>query len=171
MLKYAAIAAVALVGATPAFAADSPSVTGGRVEVLAGWDHVTNSGFKDDGIAFGVAAGYDFELSGTILGIEGEVADSTVKKFGLKAGRDLYAGARIGVEVAPGTLAYAKIGYTNARVTCGSGCGTNLDGIRVGAGVEHQFASRIYVKGEYRYSNYQFGFSRHQLVAGVGIRF
>lgn len=171
MLKYAAIAAVALIGATPAFAADGPAVTGGRVEVLAGWDHVTNSGFKDDGIAFGVAAGYDVEVAGTILGIEGEVADSTVKKFGLKAGRDLYAGARIGVEVAPGTLAYAKIGYTNARVTCGSGCGTNLDGIRAGAGIEHQFASRIYVKGEYRYSNYQFGFSRHQLVAGVGIRF
>jgi len=54
MLKYAAIAAVALIGATPAFAADAPAVTGGRVEVIAGWDHVANGGCKDDGIAFGV---------------------------------------------------------------------------------------------------------------------
>jgi outer membrane immunogenic protein len=171
MLKYAAFAAVALAGATPAFAADPASFSGGRVEAIVGWDHVTNNGLKDDGVAFGVAAGYDFELSGTILGIEGEVADATTKKFGIKAGRDLYIGGRIGVQVAPSTLAYAKLGYTNARVTCGSGCGTNLDGIRAGLGLEHQFASKVYVKGEYRYSNYQFGWARHQIVAGVGIRF
>ena len=46
-----------------------------------------------------------------------------------------------------------------------------VDGVRVGAGVEHQLTSRAFVKAEYRYSNYEQGVSRNQVVAGVGLRF
>ena len=49
--------------------------------------------------------------------------------------------------------------------------GSNLDGIRVGGGVERALGGKSYVKTEYRYSNYQNGVSRHQVLAGVGIRF
>jgi len=54
---------------------------------------------------------------------------------------------------------------------------TNLDGFRVGAGLEYNISPTTYVKGEYRYSHYgdvdgyDIDLDRHQLVGGVGIRF
>ena len=91
-------------------------------------------------------------------------------------------------------MLYAKGGYTNARldVTADNGTATTdenfqLDGWRVGAGVEKSLSSNTYAKLEYRYSNYtkaDFQFAngavtdtfdvdtdRHQIVAGVGFRF
>jgi outer membrane immunogenic protein len=63
----------------------------------------------------------------------------------------------------------------------------NLDGWRAGAGIEHKLGDNIYVKGEYRYSQYREGeveapsglesdrfdvdVDRHQVVFGVGARF
>jgi len=97
----------------------------------------------------------------------------------LKSGRDLYAGGRIGTVLGGSTLLYAKAGYTNAQAKLTSDDGTgqitldksNLDGVRVGAGVEHAVGPRSYVKAEYRYSNYEAGVQRHQGMAGFGFRF
>jgi len=168
MLKYSALAAIAFAAATPAFAQEAPSLSGGHIEAIAGWDHGKFSGVgSDDGILFGVGAGYDFNLTGTfVFGIEGEAALSTVEIAGADAKRDLYAGVRVGTEVAPGTLLYAKVGYTNQRIA-----GFNADGLRVGGGLEHRFSNNLFVKGEYRYSNYELGGARSQLVAALGVRF
>jgi outer membrane immunogenic protein len=175
----AALSAVAI--AAPAFAQDAaagPSYSGAHVEAIGGWDRV-QSGGHDDGALYGVGAGYDLRRGNTVFGIEGEASDSTVREdFGTvtaHAARDLYAGGRIGI-VAGGNLLYAKAGYTNARLSLsGATVGTvdraNLDGVRVGAGVEHALGSRAFVKAEYRYSNYEAGVSRNQVVAGVGLRF
>ena len=172
MFKYAAAALVALAGATPALAQDAESTfTGFRVEGIVGWDNAKlGGGFKDSGIAYGIGAGYDTNIGGGVVGVEVEAADSTVKKFGVKAKRDLYVGIRGGAEVSTGLLLYGKLGYTNARLGAG-GFNVNLDGVRVGAGLEYQVGSNMYVKGEYRYSNYELGITRHQAVLGVGVRF
>jgi outer membrane immunogenic protein len=45
------------------------------------------------------------------------------------------------------------------------------DGLRVGAGVEQAIGRNAFVKAEYRYSNYEQGYSRHQAVGGFGFRF
>jgi outer membrane immunogenic protein len=37
--------------------------------------------------------------------------------------------------------------------------------------VEHALGSRAFVKAEYRYSNYEAGLSRNQVVGGIGLRF
>jgi outer membrane immunogenic protein len=90
--------------AVPALAQDRAPFTGPRVEGLAGWDRVQNNG-HDDGVNYGLGAGYDFQAGKALVGIEGEVADSSVKqcsgsstvadpKFCAKTGRDLYVGAR-----------------------------------------------------------------------------
>ena len=169
MLKFSAFAALAIAGATPALAQDGASFTGPRIEAIVGYDHVKISGLgSDGGLAYGVGAGYDFQLGGAVAGIEAEISDASTKESGLKAGRDLYAGARIGGAVGANTLLYAKAGYTNARVSGGGHI--NLDGFRVGAGIEHSLG-QAYLKAEYRYSNYELGVSRHQVVGGVGIRF
>lgn len=170
-------------------AGDGARFTGARVEGLAGWDRVENQG-HDDGVHYGLGAGYDFQAGGALVGIEGEVADSSVKQcFGsataadpricARTGRDLYVGGRLGTVVGGRTLLYAKAGYTNARakLTSDDGTGrvtlgkTDLNGYRVGAGAEYAIGSNSFVKTEYRYSNYENGFSRHQVVAGFGFRF
>jgi outer membrane immunogenic protein len=113
----------------------------------------------------------------------------------VKAGRDIYVGGRIGYAVSPQTLVYLKGGYTNARFNLeGTDGTTNLsqrldtDGYRVGAGVEYAISPKSFVKLEYRYSNYKkaeydyngttpdssrfnIDTDRHQVVAGVGVRF
>ena len=111
---------------------------------------------------------------------------------GLRTDRDLYIGARVGVAVRPSTLLYVKGGYTNARFKTiyNDGAGNTLnfgnttDGYRIGAGIEQKFnlfGPSGFVKAEYRYSNYRnlnvgstnvdIDLDRHQVVAGVGVRF
>ena len=73
-------------------------------------------------------------------------------------------------------MVYAKAGYTNARFKVRStvaalNAADNLDGVRLGAGVEHMLGDRAFVKAEYRYSNYEAGAERHQAVLGFGYRF
>ncbi|MCW1382905.1 porin family protein [Novosphingobium sp. KCTC 2891] len=111
------------------------------------------------------------------------------------AGRDIYVGGRVGYAMSPSTLLYVKGGYTNARYNLKGTDGTvnlsqrlDTDGWRVGAGVEQKLGQNTFAKLEYRYSNYgkgEFDFNggtpdssrfnidtdRHQVMAGVGVRF
>lgn len=192
MKKIILAALAATVIGTPALAQGAAPFTGFRVEGLVGYDKLKGNGGSRDGLAYGVGAGYDFQLGGVVAGVEGEYMDS--KTDGCRTGfitatdrtcvnakRDLYAGGRIGAAVAPNTLLYAKAGYTNARIgvnymdptTPANNFVTrgNLDGVRVGAGVEQKLGTNLYAKAEYRYSNYEAGVSRHQVVGGVGFRF
>ncbi len=184
-----ALLATAAVAASPA-AAQTTGFTGGHVEAIGGWDKV-DSDINVDGFAYGLGAGYDFDANGLVVGVEGEIMDSTAKKCAdgvlqpgdrmcIKAGRDLYAGARLGTTVgaSKNTLLYVKGGYTNARVEAEYKLGTttttdggNDGGWRVGAGVETKTSNNLLFKGEYRYSDYGDGANRHQVLAGVGIRF
>lgn len=194
---FVAAAAVAL-AAFPAAAQQGP-FTGARAEVLAGYDNVQDGGDGEsegrEGFAYGGALGYDVQVGGAVLGIEGELTDSTTKarsngaivagdRFTVATGRDLYVGGRVGAVISPVALAYAKVGYTNARIETryASGATTleddvNLDGVRVGAGLEYNISPTAYLKGEYRYSHYgeiegyDADLDRHQLMAGVGFRF
>ena len=184
--------AAALMLTSPALAQGDTSFSGARVEGVAGWDRPKAGGEHQDGVAAGLGAGYDFRSGGSVFGVEGEATASTAKdcthnvvvtgdKLCEKARRDLYVGGRVGAVVAPKTLLYAKAGYSNARFSvdykdggtgaANSSSGSNLDGVRVGGGVEHELGTRSYVKAEYRYTNYEKGAERHQLLAGVGVRF
>lgn len=127
-----------------------------------------------------------------------EFDDGDFEGFGIgnvRTNRDLYVGARAGYVVAPKTMVYVKGGYTNAKFDVRSAFGditTNrdidADGWRIGAGVEQAVSNNVFAKLEYRYSNYSKGeidytgevpdsqrfdldLDRHQIVAGVGVRF
>lgn len=104
-------------------------------------------------------------------------------------------GGRVGFPASPQTMVHAKAVYSDARYgLLGTNGTTSLDqhldadGYRLGAGVEHSIDGNAYAKLEYRYSNYsrgEFDFAgrtpdssrftidtdRHQVVAGVGLRF
>lgn len=128
-----------------------------------------------------------------------ETIDGINFTTGIETGRDLYVGGRIGFKVNPRTLIYAKGGYTNTSIESAVEddsdrfeFDSNVDGFRLGAGAEMLFGRNMYGKVEYRYSNYDtidfdddFDFDdidsedsefdidldRHQVVAGVGLRF
>jgi outer membrane immunogenic protein len=186
-LATATAAVVAI--AAPASAQQSAPFTGARVEGLVGWDRLQNGGHNDD-VMYGIAGGYDMQMGGALVGIEGEASDSNNKtcvgagtaidsRTCAKAARDLYIGGRVGKVVGGRTLLYAKAGYTNARVKLTDDNGSDritlahsdLDGVRVGAGAEYAIGPNSFIKAEYRYSNYEQGFERHQAVAGFGFRF
>jgi outer membrane immunogenic protein len=200
ILATALAASTAL--ATPAFAQDADApFTGPRVEGVVGWDRIddgANSGTEaSDGVVYGGQVGYDFQLGGAVLGVEGEVTGSTNKdttnglivagdRFRVSAGRDLYVGGRLGFAAGPRALIYAKGGYTNARINTRYTSGTitadehaDAEGWRAGAGVEFLLSKNLYAKAEYRYSNYSnidgtnadIDLDRHQVVGGIGFRF
>ncbi|MEI9927465.1 MAG: outer membrane beta-barrel protein [Sphingomonas sp.] len=140
--------------ATPRLRPGCQTFTGPRAEAIAGWDHVTDDsiyGSSKDGVVYGGALGYDYQTGKAVFGIEGEVTGASTKdqdsgvlvagdSLRVKAGRDLYAGARVGYAVTPSALLYVKGGYTNARIDQLYASPTttivdhdNLDGWRLGA--------------------------------------
>lgn len=176
MRIFATTALALMAVATPAMAQDG-TFQGPRVEVVGGWDRAQTQGVGGSGFVYGGGIGYDLQRGKTVFGVDAEVTGSTLDKceFGVcaKAGRDLYAGARIGVAATPNTLVYGKIGYSNGRMigyTATQRIADNLDGVRLGAGVERSFGN-VYGKVEYRYTNYSQNVERHQVLGGIGYRF
>jgi outer membrane immunogenic protein len=194
MRKFALAAVLlAATAATPAFAQDAADLSGFRVEALGGYETTDVDDEGTDGIAYGVGLGYDIQAGGAVFGIEAEAMDSTIDEcvpgaviatdsLCAKFGRDLYVGGRVGAVIGSNSLVYAKAGYTNARIgidyddgiagTAGDfTLNDELDGVRFGGGVQFGLGTSAYAKAEYRYSNYQDGFEKHQGLVGLGFRF
>jgi outer membrane immunogenic protein len=217
MRKYLLAALLAGTVAAPAVAQDIRApFTGPRVGAIVGYDNSQPGSSEDsdidgddqsvEGLLYGFDVGYDVDFGGAVIGAEAELTDSTGKvdvestdpdTFGfgsVAADRDIYVGLRAGVLATPNTLVYAKGGYTNAKYNILASDGETeldsdfeLDGYRIGAGVERSFGNNTYGKIEYRYSNYseaEFDFGdggetddfgidtdRHQVAVGVGVRF
>ncbi len=186
LFAAAALAAVA----APAYAQEASNFSGFKVGATVGYESV-NLSYDDlddskGGVLYGLTAGYDYDLGTLVIGVEGEVSDSTVKetatdvlvagdRWKLSAGRDLYVGARLGFPVSHNLMLYAEGGYTNARAKL-----SVSDGYRVGGGIEFANPGH-FARLEYRYSdygNYSYdGFntgiaaSRHQIAVTGGFRF
>lgn len=205
MKKIIVAAAAAAAFATPAFAQEESNFGGFKAGVVLGYDstklEIEDEGGSKGGFLYGVTAGYDLQLGRAVLGVEAEVTDSTTRKRAadllkagdrakLSAGRDLYIGARAGVAFNPTLLGYVKAGYTNARVklnydgvpaTTSFTASDNLDGYRLGAGLEYSPKGNFFGRLEYRYSDYgKFKYqgvntgvetSRHQVAVTAGYRF
>ena len=196
MKKYllAILVTTAGVGAaTPALAQEASAFSGVKIEAIAGGvrDQYGVLG-RNTGVVYGVAVGVDGQVGGMVAGVEAEATESTDDycrynqtvtgdTLCINPGRDLYIGARAGTEMMPGTLLYAKVGYTNTRTRFNyqdGGAGTTNDyiqnrganGIRLGGGLERAFGN-AFGKLEYRYSNYEDEVSKHQVVIGLGMRF
>ena len=196
MRKFLIAALLAGGVATPALAQSTAPFTGLRAEGIVGYESAGTEDVDDsDGVTYGAGLGYDFQMGNMVAGIEGEYTDSTVDEcvngvqfatdeLCAKTGRDLYVGGRIGSLIGPQTLLYGQAGYTNTRLKTTydvnpdtdvvgefEEIGENLDGVRLGAGIEHAIGPNSFVKAEYRYSNYEQGFEKHQGVVGFGFRF
>jgi len=192
MSKY--LVAILLAGAVaaPAYAQDGSTFSGPRVEGIVGYDRAHVEGENSDGVLYGARVGYDVRAGRAVLGIDGEITDSTTDecisgftvagdRLCANAGRDLYVGGRVGAVLSRNAMIYGLAGYTNGRITLdyndgGTGAanfhdGRNLDGVRVGAGIQYAIGRNAFVNAEYRYSNYEDGVSRNQVLGGFGVRF
>lgn len=202
MIKtFAALSALTLATmvAAPAMAQDEGiAFDGPYVAGIVGYDKVridTPAGAgSDDGVFYGGVVGFDKNFDGVVLGVEGEYTDSNIKEtaqdvfllgdsVSVKTGRDLYAGIRLGGEIKPGFLVYAKGGYTNVKAKAAYDDGLTvvsgsdkLEGYRLGAGIETN-VSGFLTRLEYRYSDYGnyegtgLQPDRHQVALLVGYRF
>ncbi|MEC3910757.1 porin family protein [Sphingobium sp. CR2-8] len=177
MIRYLLPAVCAAgVFATQAHAQEAGNFGGFKLGVVAGYDKVSleyeDVSASDDGVLYGVTAGYDLDLGNAVIGLELEASDSSAKqrftdlifsgdRAKLATGRDLYVGARIGIPVSPNLLIYAKGGYVNGRVklTYDGGAALiltdsdTLDGWRLGGGLELTNPTH-FARIEYRYSDY-----------------
>lgn len=207
-MKFA-VALAATVFAMPALAQQGP-----RAEVRVGYDRpVVVVEYRDgtddfresagvDGFAYGGEIGYDMvanqTMFGAYAGIEGSTARECNELYGLdefciRSGRNIAVGGRVGYIYTPGSVLYAKGGYSNGRIRAtyedsegildSEDEGENLDGFHLGAGFETDIRASSYLKLEYVYTNYsgaelivdssrlELGLERHQVLAGFGFRF
>ncbi len=167
-------------------ATDSASVRAGKSGVTYGGE-----------VGYDLAVNVGTVL-GVYGGIEGSsveqcFADGSGGRTCLKPGRNFTAGVRGGYLLNPTTLLYIKGGYSNGQIRLGYSdpafpqddyrASDDLNGFHVGAGVQAGFGQRFYGKLEYVYTNYNgyelvdgtdrasLDFSRHQALAGIGVRF
>lgn len=164
---------------------DSASVREGKSGVTyggeAGYDLVVNTG----------------TMLGIYGGIEGSSVEQCIPSDGTRScispGRNLTVGVRGGYLLNPTTALYIKGGYSNGQIRIDYSdpqfsdddfrLSDNLSGFHVGAGVQAGFGRNFYGKLEYVYTDYNgyevsdgsdkasLDFSRHQVVAGLGVRF
>lgn len=141
--------------------------------------------FEADGVVGTVGLGYDIVVRDNILlGVFGDYtfgdleetfntpangiipADSVKAKY-----EDIWAvGGRAGVLVHKDFLIYGTVGYTSADFSARNSGGTgkeNLDGYFVGAGLERLLCNNLYLKAEYRFSDYG-KFSNTEIVQSGG---
>jgi outer membrane immunogenic protein len=152
-LTAAAVAAVS----TPAMA--NP-FTGVRAEVTAGADNVID-GVDTTDVTYGAGAGFDAELyKNIVVGVEANV-DNVFDR------RNVGASARLGYVVADTVLVYGKVGYSNWKQTTTA----ELEGLRLGGGLEAKIAGPVYGKVEYRYTDFNGNVGQHGGLVGIGLRF
>jgi len=182
--------------AAPAYAQDLG--VSFRAEARAGYDEiradlrVQNSTFSDDfgvsDVMFGAEVGVDAKVLETLQvgaygGIDVSQADDCIQNpfsirsssrrdtFCLDAGRNLYAGGRVGIAVLDSGVIYGKGGVSRGKfagsynvTTAGTGQRTGqifsgrdtVNGYHFGGGFEVSVAKNLYLKGEYvqhRYKN------------------
>lgn len=161
---------------------ESESTTGIVYGIAAGYDFRLSPGAY-----FGVEGGYEMADNERCE----EIFGGDEGCFSLK--RNWFAGVRGGTRLSASTMFYGGAAYVNgkARISYVDPAfpadnfteSDDRDGYRLSLGLENRFGGNVFGKLEYRYSNYSnyelqdgtesyaLGFQRHQVVAGVGVRF
>lgn len=207
-----AIAALLAASAMPALAADAieaapepavpmeepPLATWGGpyagISLGYGWGDAeapAGNEFDTDGFLGAVFAGYNFEFGSVVAGVEGDLGYSGVE--GENAGVSVDSGiegslrARLGYAFSPDVLPYITAGVAgkNVEVSAGGASDENtMVGWTAGAGVDVKVTENMFVRGEYRYTDFGSddfttagGFNGevdskdHRATLGVGFKF
>jgi len=174
MLRTASATALLLAAsASPAFAGP----TGLRATALAGLertDAAPGSG-ASNGLYYGGQLGYDWQLGPVIAGVEGDLGGSSASQvIGTRRARQgLFASAavRLAVPVTAGIRGFVRGGYAYHAVTYDTGRAFHGSGWTLGGGGEVDVTRRLFVRAEYRFSDYGQTVRGQQFLGGLGLRF
>jgi outer membrane immunogenic protein len=207
-MKKLILASLAALGvAAPAIAQEAPAqpekgyFDGVSIAGIVGLDVLTiqenDEADAARDVMFGGSIGYDKQVGKVVIGIQGEITTSKAAykiedllvngdRFESRAGRDLYAGVRVGLP-AGRTLLYVGGGYVNSQLRSiyedASGTIDQTEekgGFRVSLGAELQrknlfgrLEMRYQDLGDYTVFTLPTGYARThtQIVAGIGARF
>lgn len=157
MLKNIVLIAAALGIATPAVAQTNAGFVGPRVELSTGLADVDS-----DNVDYGLTVGFDTPVTDRVtFGV-----DADARNVFDNNGRDIGAGARLGVALNPNVLAFGRVGYTNLDTP-----GKNLEGHTLGAGLNFRLAPQTFANIEYRRSDYGQNVESDGIRLGIGLRF
>jgi outer membrane immunogenic protein len=162
---------------------------GFHADVHGGIDHLSGGGESANGATYGLAIGYDMVRGGGFLGVELTADASDTKdcerdvfvagdRGCVEARADSALVGRAGANVGRSTQLYVLAGYALADIRASYRLGStrsseneDLDGVRLGGGLQAGITRTISAKLEYRYTNYEQDFSRHQGVLGISFAF
>ena len=191
MMKSALFASSLVLALSFGGSASAQAFNGPHVGAQAGWEQTevrnpeTGLGtvtVDDDAQSFtgGFFVGYDREVA-TRLVLGAEAGTGATGLVSVDPDWSIDLTTRAGYLLAPGTLAYLRGGYTNARVETNVTNGStqlsdngNRNGWSIGAGIERLILQNISGRLEYRYSDLGEGdgsFDRHRVLAGIAYRF
>lgn len=154
--KFAVAAALGLAMAQPLAANEFGGV---YASGTIGYDDVTSIPDGTD-VVYGANAGVNIPLGDVIVGVEATV-DNVFENQ-----REFGASARLGYTF-DDVMLYGEAGYTNYRDVFSR----DLDGLRVGGGLEYNISDNTFVSAEYRYTDFEAGAGKHAGLIGLGIRF
>lgn len=154
-----AVLATAMLVSVPAMATES-QFTGLRAEATVGVDDVVN-GLDTTKVSYGAGVGFDAQLYPRVIVGASANLDNVFDR------RQFGVATRLGYEVRDNVLVYGTVGYANWKQTDT----VQLDGLRVGGGIEAVVTGPVFLKAEYRYSDFSRGVGQHGVVAGLGVRF
>ena len=154
-----AAAGVALAAACQPAEASANEFGGVYVAATAGLDDVTSRPDTTD-VVYGANAGVNIPLGDAIVGVEATL-DNVFEDQ-----REFGASARLGYTFDQ-VMLYGEAGYANYRDVFSQ----ELDGLRVGGGLEYNISDNAYVSAEYRYTDFEAGAGKHAGLVGLGIRF
>lgn len=198
LIVFCAIATAAVTA--PAAAQEATKFDGPFVGVQLGWQQDRRSATSStvppitirtngDGLVYGGQVGYDANIGGAVLGLEGSITGRSGNNgsatLDFETGRTINVTARAGLLVSPESLLYARGGYSNARfsLTNPAGNSESRNGYTLGAGCERSLTDKISARIEYAYSNYgsdtlpgiggpvDVNYRRHGMTAGFNLRF
>lgn len=200
-MKRIVFSAMAVAAVTaPVAAQEATKFDGPFVGVQLGWQQDRRSATSStvppsttrvtgDGLVYGGQVGYDANIGGAVLGLEGSITGRSGNNgsatLDFETGRTINVTARAGLLVSPESLLYARGGFSNARFsfTNPAGNSENRNGYTLGAGYERSLADNISARIEYAYSDYgsdtlpgiggpvDVNYRRHGITAGFNLRF
>lgn len=174
MLRLAlAAAALLAVSASPALA----DPTGWRATALAGLertDGAPGSG-ASDGFYYGGQLGHDWQLGPVMAGVEGDLGGSSANQIvgtrRAKQGVFASVAVRLVVPLTGGLRGFVRGGYAYHEVTYDTGRAFHGSGWTLGGGGEADVTQRLFVRAEYRFSDYGRTVRGQQFLGGIGLRF
>lgn len=150
---------------------------GAHVAVVTGLertDAASGTGARD-GFYYGGQLGYDWDLGPVFAGVEGELGGSTARTvLGTdRARQGVFANAavRLAVPVVKGVRVFARGGYAYHAIGYDTAPSFKGSGYVVGGGAEADLGKALFVRAEYRFSDYGDSVRGQHFLSSLGLRF